>query len=287
VDWIKNLNSALKYIERNLEVEIDHTEVAKIANSSKFHFLRVFNILTEKTLGEYIRERRMSLATKEIMSSDQKIIDIAYRYRYETPESFSKAFKRFHGVTPSQAKKSSMILKAAPPLYFSISVKGDNPVDYKVEKKGAFKVVGPSIDVTSKDGENFIKIPQFWQNLIKSGKVEMLGKKAGPLGVMGVCYNYDMTTEEFSYMAGIEGDSFDGMETKVYEVPELTWAVFSGEGPLPDSMQIMWKKIYQEWFPATNYEHDEGPELEIYTSCNPETNENSYEIWIPVKTEKA
>ncbi len=276
MDWIRNLNRALNYIENRLEEDIMPDDVAKVANSSKFHFLRVFNILTDKTLGEYIRERRISVATKDILSGKFKVIDVAYKYRYETPESFSKAFKRYHGVTPSQAIKSGTDLNSSPPLYFSIQVKGEEQVKYTIEKKSSFKVAGPSIDVTSKNGENYAVIPEFWQKTMVTDDYKKLTEQSGDLGTMGICYNFDPSTENFSYMIGIEGEKVNGVDFKTTEIPDLTWAIFEGKGELPGAIQDLWKKIFNEWFPATKYEHDSGPEIEIYKK-------DSFEIWIPIK----
>ncbi len=105
MNWIENMNKALEYIEKNIEKNITSDEIARIAYASKFHFMRTFSMLTGMTLGEYIRQRRLSLAAKDIMSSNKKIIEIAYKYRYETPEAFTKAFKKLHNISPSEARK--------------------------------------------------------------------------------------------------------------------------------------------------------------------------------------
>lgn len=124
MNWIGDMNNALFYIEENIKKHIDSGDVARAAHMSKFHFLRTFKILTGITVGDYIRERRLSLAAKDVISSKLKIIDIAYKYGYETPEAFTKAFKRLHGISPSDARKNRKALKAIPPLSFQITVKG-------------------------------------------------------------------------------------------------------------------------------------------------------------------
>lgn len=286
MDWIKNLNRALKYIEENIKEEIDYSGVAEAANSSKFHFLRVFSILTEKTLGEYIRERRLSLATKDILLGEESIINISLKYRYDNPGAFSKAFKRFHGVTPSQAQKSGKILKATPPLQFLITVKGEDQLDYRIEKKESFKVVGKSTPVTTKNGENLKVIPKFWQKLTEDGTVSGLFPKAGDLGIMGICYDFYKNEENFSYMVAIEGDSREELTPDFLEIPELTWAIFSGDGELPGSIQKLWKQIFNEWFPATDYIHAKGPEIEVYLGDKENSGSQKFEVWIPVEMNK-
>lgn len=282
MDWIKKMNSVLTYIEENLEYELDSAEAAKLVNSSKFHFLRIFSILTGKTFGEYIRERRMSVATKEIMTGRSKIIDIAFKYRYDSPEAFSKAFKRFHNVSPSHVREAGIVLNAAPPLYFSITVQGEEQVKYIIEKKEVFKTAGKVITTTAKDGENYKVIPEFWKKVEESGEIETIGNQSDALGILGICYNFNNEKDEFSYMIGIKGSEVKGIDFSVCEVPAFTWAIFPGKGRMPDDMQSLWKRIFSEWFPATHYELEDGPQIEVYLSNTGDIEE--FEIWVPVKS---
>ena len=283
MDWIKNLNKALEYVEEHIADEIDYDLVAEEANSSKFHFLRVFSILTGKTLGEYIRERRLSLAAVDILSGRLKIIEIALKYRYENAGSFTKAFKRFHGITPIQARAADSVLKAAPPIIFSINVKGEEKMEYRIERKSGFSVIGVSREVTKKDDENFRIIPQFWQQVEDDGTMAEITPRITDSGLMGICYDFDMKTEEFSYMIAVEGESPEGKLDQLLHVDSMTWAVFPGRGKMPGAIQQVWQKAFHEWFPATDYEHAEGPEIEVYHDTEEEC---SFEVWIPVKLKK-
>lgn len=283
MNWIENMNNALDYIEENIENDITSDDIAKIAYSSKFHFLRLFNMLTGMTLGDYIRQRRLSLAAKDIMSSNMKIVDISYKYGYETPEAFSKAFKKLHGISPSKARKKGESLKAIPPISFQISVKGEKRMDYKIIEKKEFKITGISRRVTSKNDENFKIIPKFWDEICSNGTLKELNKSASDLGTLGVCYAYNKEQEEFSYMIGVEGDNIQGLdEYEVLNVQDCTWAVFESIGPLPHAIQKVTNNIFSEWFPATKYEHADAPELEVYLPGNPNAEDYKCEVWIPV-----
>ncbi|WP_234123713.1 AraC family transcriptional regulator [Clostridium hydrogenum] len=283
MNWIGDMNDVLKYIEENICNEISTDDICKIAHMSKFHFLRIFNILTGITLGEYIRQRRLSLAVKDVVSSELKIIDIAYKYGYETPEAFTKAFKKLHKISPSEARKNKKNLKAIPPLSFQIIVKGEERMNYKIESKEAFKVAGVSRKITTKNGENFKIIPKFWNEVCESGQYDILEKSQGKLGVIGMCYDFKMEAEEFKYMIAVEGTKVEGLEacTEV-QIPALTWAIFESVGPMPTAIQEVTKKIFSEWFPATKYEHADGPELEVYLPGNPNAEDYRAEVWIPV-----
>lgn len=283
MNWIGDMNDVLKYIEENICNEISTDDICKIAHMSKFHFLRIFNILTGITLGEYIRQRRLSLAVKDVVSSELKIIDIAYKYGYETPEAFTKAFKKLHKISPSEARKNKKNLKAIPPLSFQIIVKGEERMNYKIESKEAFKVAGVSRKITTKNGENFKIIPKFWNEVCESGQYDILEKSQGKLGVIGMCYDFKMEAEEFKYMIAVEGTKVKGLEACTeFQIPALTWAIFESVGPIPNAIQEVTKKIFSEWFPATKYEHADGPELEVYLPGNPNAEDYRAEVWIPV-----
>lgn len=283
MNWMENMNNALEFIEENIENSITSDDIAKVAYSSKFHFLRIFNMLTGMTLGDYIRQRRLSLAAKDVISSNTKILDIAYKYGYETPEAFTKAFKKLHNISPSQARKKGKNLKAIPPISFEIKVKGEKKMDYKIIKKEEFKIAGISKRVTTKNGENYNIIPKFWDEVCENGTVEQIKKNAGQLGILGVCYDSDSEQEEFSYMIAIEGDIIEGLDNyDVINIPECTWAVFESIGPMPDAIIKVWRRIFSEWFPATKYEHADAPELEVYLPGNPNSEDYKCEVWIPI-----
>ena len=284
MNWIENLNKALDYIEDNLEGELDPQQIAQVALTSRFHFQRLFYVVSGMRLGEYIRHRRLSVSVADLVTSDAKVIDVALKYGYETPEAFSKAFKKLHGVSPSEVKKGSKTLQAIPPLAFQLTVKGEKRMNYKIVEKEAFKLSGFKKRVTTKDNQNFVIIPKFWEALDKENKVSELYKQTADGDVIGACVNFKHGDEEFDYMIAIRGDSVEGYEEEVecVTVPASTWAVFTDAGQMPDAIQKTWKQIYHEWFPATNYEHAGTAELEIYPSDCETPEGMRYEVWIPV-----
>lgn len=281
MNWFKAMNDALHYIEDHIEDDLRSEDIAAIALCSKHHFLRTFTMLTDTTLGEYIRQRRLSLAAKDLVSTHNKIVDIAYKYGYETPEAFCKAFKKLHGMAPSQARKHTSSLKAIPPLSFQITIKGDTRMDYKIIKKEGFQLAGLSKKVTSEHEQNYQIIPKFWQEVCQNGTVEKMKIQSDT--TYGVCYNHDTELKEFYYMIGIEDNHIDGVEgCELLEIPESTWAIFESVGPMPHAIQKIWKRIYSEWFPATKYEHANTPELEVYLPGEADAEDYHCQIWIPI-----
>lgn len=138
MDSLKNMNAAIQYIEDNLTNDIDFKEVARLAFCSEYHFKRMFSFLSGTSLSEYIRCRRLTLAAFELNASNVKVIDIAIKYGYNSPDSFSRAFQNLHGITPSEAKNSSHTLKAYSRMTFQLSIKGGNEMNYRIEKKRRF-----------------------------------------------------------------------------------------------------------------------------------------------------
>lgn len=283
MNWLRNMNNVLSYIEAHLLEDLTGEVLSKVAFSSKFHFLRQFHMITGMNLKDYIRQRRLSLASKDVVMGKERIIDIAFKYGYETPEAFSKAFKNLHGVSPSEARKKGVMLKAIPPLSFEIRVKGEEQMNYRLEKKEKFYVTGISRKITTKDNQNFVEIPKFWTEVNTSGVMNKMFPQMGPLGMLGVCHNMNMEEEEFEYMIGVEGKELTGVDDiSLVEVPEQTWAVFESIGPMPDAIQKVWQRIFSEWFPATQYEHADAPEIEAYLPGDPRADDYKCEIWIPI-----
>ncbi|MBS4207326.1 AraC family transcriptional regulator [Bacillus sp. FJAT-50079] len=279
------LNS-IEHIERNLDNELVIEDVAAVAFMSKFHFQRMFKMLTGYTVSEYIRNRRMTVATQKLIHSKSKVIDIAMKYGYESPESFTKAFRKVHGISPSDARKKSTSLKAYPKLSFQIQIKGDVEMDYKIVEKDSLKVIGKSIRTSTIGGENNRKIAAFWMESNQNGFTEHLAKNCGPLGLIGICLDFDKEQENLTYLIGAEKNIEQiPVDWEEREIPAATWAVFPVHGAMPEAMPRVWGRIFSEWFPSTGYEHAGGPEMEVYLSDTDPYSEDYYsEIWIPVKS---
>ena len=174
MDWLTGLQNAINYIEEHLTEEIDYDEVAKEAACSSFYFQRIFGILCGMTLGDYIRNRRLTLAGNELVTADCKVIDVALKYGYESPESFTRAFRGFHGVTPSEAKKYGSVLKSFSRLSVKITLSGGNIMDYKIIEKEAFNIIEKVEAHTVENAENAKSIPDFWTRSHNDGTVKKL-----------------------------------------------------------------------------------------------------------------
>jgi len=282
MEWLERMNRALDYIERHLEEELNLEEAARAAYSSAFHFHRLFHMVSGLTVTEYVRRRRLTLAAQELASTEARVVDVALKYGYDSPESFAKAFRRLHGVSPSEARHPGVRLKAFPRMEFQIALKGVHAMDYRMVEREAFHVVGKVLHTTLRDGENFRAIPAFWNSGYEEGWIPRLESLTGKMA-MGVCLPMYPGEEELSYMIAVEaGPEAAGEEWTGYTVPALTWAVFTAVGPLPGSIQETFRRIFQEWFPSTNYEHDHGPELEVYLDGDSSAPDYRCEVWIPV-----
>ncbi len=291
MDWISGIQRAIDYIEENLTEDIDYEEVAKKAYSSSFHFQRVFGILCGYTLGDYIRMRRLSLAAEELRNSDRKIIDVALKYGYDTPESFSRAFANFHGVTPTMAKRGAVV-KSFSRLFVKLTLVGGNCMDYRIEKREPFKLVCLKTQVNKPQGDTATAdISAFWAEFTKNGNAHKLMKYASFKkfnGILGVCFSGEMTKNSFPYAIGAEynGEPIDEGDFEVVEVPAQTYAVFECKGKMPEAFTNVYKKICTEFLPQnTTYSYANGIEIEVYPSDDVLNPDYTCEIWIGV-TEK-
>ena len=294
VRWYERMNGAMDYIEANLAHELSYDRAAQIACCSTYHFQRMFSFITEVTLSEYIRKRRMSRAAEELMNTDIKIVDLAMKYDYESPEAFTRAFREIHGVSPRDARKYGLPLKAFPRITFLLSVKGDTAMDYRIETKEAFDIFGIETVCSLTGAEGFISPSELWQKCHKDGEYERLATNAGkrpsfmPQGLCKVhAAEYYRTTEEntFPYMlcAFVSKTSkTDGY--KVVHIPAQTYVVFSSEKFKWDHeffkiLTTMQKRFYSEWLPTAKYERADGANFEIYGG----TEEYGYiELWYPI-----
>lgn len=275
MDFISSINEALKYIEKNITEDLSPEEISKHIYLSSFHFQKIFSLLTGMSLGEYIRNRRLSLSALELCQGDVKVIDVAYKYGYETPESFSKAFTRFHGVTPNSAKREGATLKSFAPLIIKIKLEGGHFMDYRIEKKEAFEVL--AMTRTFNQETSMQEIPKFWAEFMAKGYNEKV------CGMFGMCHSMNEGVFKYSiadpYKSGTEVP--EGFET--FEVPAFTWAMFTCVGPMPKAIQETWQRVYSEWLPNSDYEMVSGYDVEMYTKGDVTSPDYVSEIWIPVR----
>jgi AraC family transcriptional regulator len=288
MEFLKNMNEAIKYIEENLTNEIDFKEVARRAFCSEYHFKRLFSFLTGITLSEYIRRRRLTLAGFELRNRNVKVIDIALKYGYNSPDSFARAFQNLHGITPSEARNNGHSLKAYPRMTFHLSIKGGYEMNYRIVEKGAFRIVGikKRVPIIFK-GVN-PEIASMWKSL-DDEKINKLKKLSNvePLGLIQASTNFSEgrmeEKGELDHYIGVATTKECPDELAQLEVPASTWAVFEAIGPFPDTLQDVWGRIYSEWFPTSNYEQIEGPEILWNEDKDVTSPTFKSEIWIPVK----
>ncbi|AWD63616.1 MULTISPECIES: AraC family transcriptional regulator [Priestia] len=287
MDLLRNMNRALDYIEENLTNDIDFREVARLALCSEYHFKRMFSFLAGITLSEYIRRRRLTLAAFELKDSNIKVIDVAIKYNYSSPDSFTRAFQNLHGITPSEAKKNGSSLKAFPKMTFQLSIKGGNEMNYRIEEKEAFHIVGIKERVPIIFHGVNPKIAAMWESLNDETIRELKElSNVTPLGLLSASVNFSEGRMEekgqLDHYIGVATTKDCPDHLVQLEVPAGTWAVFEAVGPFPDTLQDVWGRIYSEWFPASTYEQVEGPEILWNEHKNVTSPTFKSEIWIPV-----
>lgn len=283
MDWIVRLNEAIGYIEDNLEGTVDVRVAARIACCSTFHFIRMFTYIAGIPLSEYIRKRRLTLAAFDIQQRKGRIIDIALRYGYESPTAFNRAFHMVHGISPSEAKKPSTVLRAYPRMHFSLAVTGGREMVYRIEEKPSFTVVGVGRRFSIANDACYAEIPRFWESVVRDGLVgKMMGHlNTEPVGLMGISSTIE--DREFDYYIAVPSTDNPAAPLAVYEIPGGTWAVFDCIGPMPHAIQELQKRIVTEWLPTSKYEYADGPDIEFYFDGDRSSDDYRSEVWLPVR----
>ena len=274
---IKLFNDTVNYIETVLDGEIDEKTISSLSGYSYPMFSRLFSMLTEITLSEYIRSRRMTEAAIDLRDTDEKIIDIAMKYGYESPDAFGAAFKKFHGFTPSEVKEGKPF-KLVSRICLALSVKGGRSMDIRIEKKQAFKVAG-----YNEQDINSSLCPGVWDKLYeKYSHEELAGLGKGES--VGVCHDVE-SPDRINYMAGYittDVEKAKSMGLEVLEVDEAEYAVVELTGKVPECIHAGWKYLMEVFFPEHGYIHSGKPDFEYYFEGDMYSPDYKMELWVPV-----
>ena len=300
MDWITGIQAAINYIEDHLTEELDYEMIAKKSFSSSAHFQRIFSILCGYTLGEYIRNRRLTLAGADLASGKKKVIDVALKYGYDSPDSFTKAFQKFHSITPSQARSDGNQLRSFSRLSIKISLEGGTMMNYKIETKPEMTLLGykrhfsgaPFGDARYEQEKNFFMTTRAHQWMQKGVTDNKLSEYCILTNINddGYDFYHAVSVERYerdnlynSDMTGI--DFMDRFAFEFITIPAGTYAVFETKkqhNPIAEYFEIR-KRIVSEWLVSSEYEVADGPEIAVYHwGIKGVIEERSIEIWIPI-----
>ena len=277
---LENLNRALAVIEASLEGDVDYEAAARAAGCSRYQLERMFPYLANVSLAEYVRRRKMTRVASDLLDRDARVIDVALRYGYDSPTAFARAFKCVHGISPSEAKNGGVKLASYPRLVFTLSVKGEEPMDYKIVEKPAFRVVGvPSTGEWELEdaGE---KAVQYWVD-VEPQVDALLGLSDGePAGLLGVQFCRDGAFDGYMACVATQAPCPDGMAVRV--VPAATYAVFECTGDVSTAMGELWHRVLSEWLPSSGFSWESGSDVERYLSRDMHAADSRSELWLPV-----
>ena len=301
MDWIIGLQKAIDYIEENLTETIDYEMVATQSFSSSYHFQRVFSILCGFTVGEYIRNRRLSLAGTELATTDAKVIDVALKYGYESPDSFAKAFQKFHGILPSQARNGGTNLKSFSRLVLKFSLEGGTIMNYRIETKPEQTLLGykrrfagtPYDEARYEQEKNFFTTTRAHQWMLKGMATDKLSDYCVLKNLNDEGYDFyiavktDSWERENLYNSEVTGiDFMDAFHFEEIVIPERTYAVFeTGKQrmPIPEYFELR-KQIAVQWLANEEYQMVDAPELAVYHwGIVGGYTDRTIEIWIPIE----
>ena len=274
---IKSFNNTIDYLETVLDDEIDEKKVTQLSGYSYSMFSRLFSILTETTLSEYLRSRRLTEAAVILRNKDEKIIDVAFKFGYESSDSFGTAFKNFHGFTPSEVRNGKPF-KLVSRVQLALSVRGGRSMNITIQKKQAFTVAG-----VNEQSINSSLCPSVWDKLYEKYSHDELASLGNGQSV-GVCHDME-NSSTINYMAGYivnDVDKARSMGLDVLEVDEAEYVVVDLVGSVPESIHNGWKYAMEVFFPEHGYIHSGKPDFEYYHEGDMHSKDYKMELWIPI-----
>lgn len=274
---IKSFNSTIDYIETVLDDEIDEKKITHLSGYSYAMFSRLFSILTETTLSEYLRGRKLTEAAIALRDTDEKVIDIAFRFGYESSDSFGTAFKNFHGFTPSEVRNGKPF-KLISRIQLALTVKGGRSMNVTIQKKGSFTVAG-----FNEENINSSLCPKVWNKLYEKYSQEELAS-LGDGESVGICHDVE-SPNVINYMAGYivtDVDKAKSMGLDILEVEEAEYAIVELKGVVPECIHNGWKYVMEVFFPEHGYVHSGTPDFEYYYEGDMDSKDYKMELWIPI-----
>lgn len=295
MEWLRCIRKTIELIENHLTAEITMEEIAMQVYVSPFFLQKGFSVMTGFSIAEYTRNRRLYQAAIDLKNTDEKILDLALKYGYETPESFTRAFTRFHGSTPTQVRLGARI-QTFLPLVIDINIHGGNQMNVKIKKIFPFKIIGFEREFSA--AEEFEKIPKFWDEINEqfaetyAGKTPVTAQERAVadncIGEYGVCIGQERGKTKYLIAGKYTGGEVpEGMT--VCEIEGGDFAVFECIGPMPDAIQSVTTKIFKEWLPGNpDYQLASDVTIEWYDFFNGSVDDPNYRsaVWLPVKAKK-
>lgn len=299
MEWVVGIQRAIDYIEDHITEELDYEEIARTGFSSSYHFQRVFSILCGYTLGEYIRSRRLTLAGMELAADKIRVIDAAVKYRYESPDSFAKAFARFHGITPSAARERGARLRSFARLSIRISLEGGSSMDYRIEEKPEMVLTGYKRFFTGSPAERDAQEEAFYVTT-RLNQYALKGLAGDPVTSYGVMTNFREEGYDFYIAARLQewerehleeelGNAEDAARFENIAIPAHTYVVCETERCKYPTMIFpqLRRRIVEEWLPSSRYVLAEAPEISVtHWFRNPDSEKRYIELWLPVSPAK-
>lgn len=285
--WNENLQNIIDHVEYYLqqkEEPVNVDEITQLAGCSYTFFQKVFSYMNGIGFAEYIRYRKLTLAGYDLKSTNIKVIDLSYKYGYDSPTSFTKAFQQFHGFSPTEARKAGNLLRVYPKMQVCDRLQ----YAWRLEDKPPLRLIGVCARISLQGGKSHLQIPEFWNECQRNGIFsKLISMDTGtPKGLFGVFGGIDERTDDREYFLMVNSDQ--DIPTGYHEkfISANTWAIFDCCGSVPQSIQRGWKYLSEEWLAKYPFKHAPDPELEWYSAGNPYSEHYLSQIWIPIITEE-
>ncbi len=288
MDWLVGMNNVIDYIEENITESIDYDKLAKMICCSSYEFSRIFSFMVSVPVSEYIRNRRLSLAAFDVQDENMKMIEIALKYRYESPASFTRAFKELHGTSPLLARKKGLSLKTYPKLSFKLTIKGVEEMNFRIVSKETIRIIGLK-GKSSSIADEGADLDPLWTNFMENYDARLWNNGGEenyyhePLWQVSAYWNQSENGETPCIIGAELNDkpNIDGMDEET--IVASKWAVFTISCPAGLGHDEAYARIQTEWFPTSTYIRNKNVQsLEVYPPGDGTSKNYKWEIWMPV-----
>ena len=284
----ERIQKSIDFIEAHLKDKITLLEVSEKACFSLYHFFRTFHALTGESPADYIRKRRLASAAFDLLATENRILDLALDYQFESQEAFTRSFKKEFGVTPGKFRRDKSGISFYGKTVLTNKnlqwIQGGKIMDVKYITMPEMLVIGPEIFTTVEINKKDYAIPKFWEDMNKKNIYNQIPNQKNMNRCFGICICDEKRPDGFIYQIALEVTTLDQIPSGMTgrRIAPARYAVFTAKGKAPQAIWETLDYIYGKWLPS-GHERTNAPDFELYDNRFDGSENSEMDIYIPIQ----